>query len=168
MSTLLEKQIRVNRIVTTSVDHAKAIEDPSRAKILEILYHKQLTVDQISSELKKAGYNKALTTTRHHLEILRESGLVEIVKIMEARGAVQKFYGTSTKFLGYQAPKDFDSKYSAIIKTTATKLDKLLQNISKKTASPKKKTSTNTKGYDQYILLEIVNHAITNVLEERK
>ena len=38
MSTLLEKQITVNRIVTTSVKHARAIEDPARAKIVEILY----------------------------------------------------------------------------------------------------------------------------------
>jgi hypothetical protein len=39
MSTLLEKPIKVNRIVTTSVEHARAIEDPARAKIVEILYH---------------------------------------------------------------------------------------------------------------------------------
>ena len=36
MSTLLEKQISVNRIVATSIEHARAIEDPSRAKIMEI------------------------------------------------------------------------------------------------------------------------------------
>ncbi len=82
MSTLLEKQIRVNRIVTISLEHAKAIEDPIRTKILEILYRKQLSAEQIFIELKKSGYKKALTTVRHHLEILKDCNLIEIVKII--------------------------------------------------------------------------------------
>ena len=55
MSTLLEKQIKVNRIVTTSVEHARAIEDPARAKIVEMLYHQALSADQITSSLKRTG-----------------------------------------------------------------------------------------------------------------
>jgi hypothetical protein len=47
MSTLLEKEIKVNRILTTSVQHARAIEDPARSKIIEILYHRALSADQI-------------------------------------------------------------------------------------------------------------------------
>jgi len=90
MSIILEKQISVNRIVATSIEHARAIEDPSRAKIVEILYRQALSADQITSALKKAGYKKALTTVRHHLEILKNSGLIEIVKIEEARGAIKK------------------------------------------------------------------------------
>ena len=57
---------------------ARAIEDQARAKILKILYHKQLSAEQIHEELKKTGYNKALTTIRHHLDILKISGLIEI------------------------------------------------------------------------------------------
>jgi transcriptional regulator, ArsR family len=37
MSTLLEKPIKVNRIVTTSIQHARAIEDPARAKVVELI-----------------------------------------------------------------------------------------------------------------------------------
>ena len=62
MSTLLEKQIKVNRIVTTSTEHARAIEDPARAKIMEILYRNSFSAEQIARELKKTGYKKALTT----------------------------------------------------------------------------------------------------------
>ena len=119
MSTLLEKQIKVNRIVTTSTNQARAIEDPSRAKIIEILYHKSMSAEQIANQLKKSGHKKALTTIRHHLEILKEAGLIEIVKIEETRGAITKYYGTSTKLLGYNAPEDFDSKYSSAIKNAS-------------------------------------------------
>ena len=55
MSTLLENPIKVNRIVTTSIEHARAIEDPARAKIMELLYKKSLSAEQISNELKKTG-----------------------------------------------------------------------------------------------------------------
>ena len=125
MSTLLEKPIKVNRIVTTSIAHARAIEDPARAKIMAILYLHSLSAEQISNELKKTGYKKALTTVRHHLEILKNSGLVVIVRIEESRGAITKFYSTSTKLLGYQTPDDFDSKYSKVIDSTSVKIEKI-------------------------------------------
>ena len=166
MSTLLEKPIKVNRMVTTSTEQARAIEAPSRAKMLKILYHQQLSAEQILDELKNMGYTKALTTVRHHLDILKESGLIEIVKIQETRGAITKFYGTSTKLLDFEIPEDFDSKYSKVIKTTSGKIEKLLKNINQKTETKiKNKKSVDRDSYTQYLLLEIVNRAITQVLE---
>jgi len=162
MSTLLEKKIKVNRIVTISTQHARAIEDPARAKIVEMLYHQALSADQITSALKKAGYKKALTTVRHHLEILKKSGLIEIVKIEESRGAIKKYYGTSTKLLDFQTPEDFDSKYSKIINNTSTKIEKILKELTPKTIKSKGKKS---KEYSQYIVMEIMNRSMTNVLE---
>ncbi len=164
MSTLLEKPIKVNRIVTTSIEHARAIEDPARAKVMEILYRRSLSAEQIANELKKTGYKKALTTVRHHLEILKESGLIQIVKIEESRGAITKFYSTSTKLLGYEAPEDFDSKYSKLIDSTTTKLEKILKGITPKTTKSKK-SKENSEDYSQYLVMEIVNRAMTNVLE---
>ncbi len=169
MSTLMEKSIRVNRIVTTSGKQSRAIEEPTRTKILKILYKKQLTADQILGELKKTGYNKALTTIRHHLDILKISGLIEVVKIQECRGAVAKFYGTSTKLLEYDTPDDFESKYADLIKSTSIKIEKLVKNISQKTYPKTKNQKTSEiESYNQYILMEIVNRALTNVLENYK
>ena len=165
MSTLLEKEIKVNRILTTSVKHARAIEDPARSKIIEILYHRALSADQISNELKKTGYKKALTTVRHHLDILKESGLIEIAKIEESRGAITKFYSTSTKLLGYAAPDDFDSKYSKVIDSTSVKIEKILRNLTPKTTKAKKTKGENSEGYSQYLVMEIMNRAMTNIME---
>ncbi len=165
MSTLLEKQITVNRIVTTSIKHARAIEDPARAKIVEILYRQAFSADQITNALKKEGYKKALTTVRHHLGILKTSGLIEIVKIEESRGAIKKYYGTSTKLLGFQTPEDFDSKYSKIIDNTSAKIEKVLKDLAPKTTKLKGKKS---KEYSQYLVVEIMNRAMTNVLENSK
>ena len=148
---------------------AKAIDDPARVKILKILYHKKLNAEQILDELKKTGYNKALTTIRHHLDILKNSGLIEIVRIQEARGAITKYYGTSTKLLEFQIPKDFDSKYSKVIQTTSDKIEKIMKNISQKTpAKTKSQKLPDQENYNQYLLMEIVNRAMTNVLENSK
>ena len=163
MSTLLEKQIKVNRTVTTSIGQARAIDDPARAKIVEILYHQILSADQISNALKKTGYKKALTTVRHHLEILKESGLIEIARIEESRGAITKFYSTSTKLLDFQTPEDFDSTYSKVITNTSSKIEKILKGLSPKTGKSKGKKS---EEYSQYLVMEIMNRAMTNVLEK--
>jgi len=167
MSTLLEKPIKINRIVTSNSQQAKAIEDLTRSKILKILYKKQFTADQILAELKKTGYNKALTTIRHHLDILKISGLIELVKIQESRGAITKFYGTSTKLLEYEIPEDFESKYASLIKTTSGKIENLVKNISQKTSlKTKNHKVVENENYNQYLLMEIVNRALTNVLEK--
>ena len=166
MSTLMEKQIRVNRIVTTNGLQARAIEEPTRTKILKILYKNQLTAEQILGEMKKTGYDKALTTIRHHIDILKISGLIEVVKIQESRGAIAKFYGTSTKLLEYDTPDDFEKKYENLIKSTSDKITKLVKNISQKTNSKIKNQKTSeSESYNQYILMEIINRALTNVLE---
>ena len=99
----------------------------------------------------------------HHLDILKESGLIEVVKIEESRGAITKFYGTSTKLLDYETPKDFEQKYSSLIKSTSSKLEKIVNTMSKKTG---KTVKPNTKhDFNQYLMMEIVNRAMTNVLE---
>ena len=165
MSTILEKPISVNRTLATSLEHAKAIEDPARAKILQMLYRKHLNAEQITNQLKKNGFKKALTTTRHHLEILKSAELIEVVKIEEKRGAMIKYYGTSTKLLDYETPKDFEKKYSTVIKSTSKHIEQLLDALSKKTGKAKK--SQNKQEYSQYLMMEIVNRAVTTVFEKR-
>jgi len=169
MSTLVEKQIQVNRILTVNPNQARAIEEPVRARIIKILYKKSLNAEQITKQLKKTGHKKALTTIRHHIEILKKTGLIEIVKIEETRGAITKFYSTSIKLLGFETPDDFDTKYSTVIKNTSTKMEKLLKNIGPKTKlKSKNKKTSDSNGYSQYLLMEIVNRAMTNVLENPK
>ena len=75
-----------------------------------------------------------------------------------------KYYGTSTKLLDYETPKDFEQKYSAIIKSTSKHIEQLLDGLSKKTTKGKK---TQTKQeYSQYLMMEIVNRAVTTIFEK--
>ena len=164
MSVLLEKKISVNNILTVNTICAKAIEDEIRAKILQLLYKKRLNALQITKRLKKLGYKKALTTIRHHIEILRDAGLIEVIKIEESRGGITKYYGTSTKLIAFTTPLDFEKKYSSIIQLTSSKLEKVLNLVLKKTSKYRK---SNQAEYNDYLVMEIFNRAMTSLLEKK-
>ncbi|HEU5220549.1 MAG TPA: winged helix-turn-helix domain-containing protein, partial [Candidatus Nitrosotalea sp.] len=119
MSTLLQKELKISKILSTNADQAKALDDTARIKILQILYHKQLATEQIVDELNKMGYKKATTTIRHHIDVLKNAGLIEIVKMEEVRGAVMKYYGTSVRVMGTKLPANFESEFSKTIAETS-------------------------------------------------
>lgn len=166
MSTLLSRPVKICRTVTTSRNHARALEDPVRMEILQTLYRKSLSASQIADSLVKLGQKKAITTVRHHLAVLKETGLIEIVRIEETRGSVTKYYGTSIKLLGYNAPEDFGDKYSSAIKETTQKLESVFQELAPK-AGRKTRGQKSDPAYSQYVVMEIVNRAMTALLEKR-
>ncbi len=160
----MEKEISVDRIIVGNYEVFKALDDPIRGKIVQLLNKKQLNVDQITRRLKKLGYKKAVTTIRHHIEILKNSGLIEIIKIEESRGAITKYYGSSTKLLDFTLPLDFDENYSKIISKTSLKLGKIIGTILKNFSKTRKIQQIN---YNNYIVMEIMNRSITNLLEKK-
>jgi DNA-binding transcriptional ArsR family regulator len=164
MGILMEKEISTDRMITINYDIFKALDDPIRGKIVELLNKKQLNVEQITRRLKKLGYKKAVTTIRHHIEILKGSGLIEITKIEETRGAITKYYGSSTKLLDFSLPSDFDENYSKIISKTTLKLTKVIDPILKNFPKTRKIQQIN---YNNYIVMEIMNRSLTNLLEKK-
>tara|TARA_B100001105_G_scaffold44334_1_gene32643 strand:- start:33 stop:527 length:495 start_codon:yes stop_codon:yes gene_type:complete len=164
MSILMEKEISIDKIITINYKQFKALEDPIRGKIVQMLYKKNLNVEQIHRRLKKFGFKKAVTTIRHHVEILKNSGLIEIVKIEELQGATTKYYGSSIKLLDFTLPLDFDKNYSKIISKTSLKLGNVISLISKNFSKTRKVSQIN---YNNYITVEIINRAIANILEKK-
>jgi DNA-binding transcriptional ArsR family regulator len=164
MSILMEKEVTIDRIITANYDVFKALYDPIRGKIVQLLNKKQLNVEQITRRLKKFGYKKAVTTIRHHIEILKDSGLIEVVRIEESRGAITKYYGSSTKLLDFTLPLDFDENYSKLISKTSLKLGKVISPILKNFSKTRKIQQIN---YNNYIIMEIINRAVTNLLEKK-
>ena len=164
MSILMEKEITVDKIIAANYEVFKALDDPIRGKIVQLLNKKQLNVEQITRRLKKFGYKKAVTTIRHHVEILKDSGLIEIVKIEESRGAVTKYYGSSIKLLDFTLPLDFNKNYSNLISKTSLKLSKVIDPILKNFSKTRKIQQIN---YNNFIIMEIINRAMTNLLEKK-
>ena len=53
MAILMEKEIDTDRIITANYDLFRALDDPIRGKIVELLNKKQLNAEQITRRLKK-------------------------------------------------------------------------------------------------------------------
>ena len=86
-----------------------------------------------------------------------------MIKIEESRGGITKYYGTSTKLLAFTKSTDFEKKYSSVIQLATSKLEKTLNLVLKKTTKPRK---LNQAEYNDYIVMEIFNRAMTNLLEK--
>ena len=56
-------------------DTLKALSDPTRRKILELLKEGQMTAGELGSHFEMTG-----ATISHHLSILKKAGLVQDVK----------------------------------------------------------------------------------------
>ena len=164
MSILMEKEVTIDRIMSANYDVFKALDDPIRGKIVQLLNKKQLNVEQITRRLKKFGYKKAVTTIRHHIEILKSSGLIEIAKIEESRGATTKYYGAAAKLLDFTLPEDFDKNYSNLISKTTLNLNKIVNSISKNFSKTRKTQQIN---YNNFIIMEIINRAMIKSLEKK-
>ena len=164
MVILMQKEISIDKMITANNDVSSALAGPTRGKIVELLNKKQLNVEQIRRRLKKLGYKKSVTTIRHHVEILKDSGLIEITKIEESQGAITKYYGSSTKLLDFTLPVDFDKNYSKLISKTSLKLGKIVNPISKNFSKTRKIQQIN---YNNFIIMEIVNRAMTNLLVKK-
>ncbi|HEY6536524.1 MAG TPA: winged helix-turn-helix domain-containing protein [Candidatus Nitrosocosmicus sp.] len=78
---------------------AKGLSDPHRIKILDLLYHRDLSVNGIMIQLKKSNFKIAMTTLRHHINVLKKNGLVKITKTKEVKGTLVKYYRSTLKGL---------------------------------------------------------------------
>ncbi len=160
-------------MITTSVERSKALDDEARAVMLNILSHKPMSAHDLTKELKKAGFEKATTTVRHHLDVLKDCGLIEIVRMQEVRGAVLKYYASTVKFLGFE--NSFDSnKYSRAINDTSAKLLKIADSIVDRYGASIKSTDGHACPYcsiqhgKEYVVIEILNRAMAEIVQKKE
>lgn len=170
---LVAKEGKITNVVTMSVERCRALEDPARAAILHILSHKPMSTERLVQELSRHGYAKAVTTIRHHIEILRDCGLIEVVRLREVRGAVEKYYAPTIKFLGLEDSFLVEG-YNALINETSKKLLKIMLSITQrhgkkiKSASGSSCRCCSMNHAREYILFEIMNRAIADATQSKE
>ena len=172
VGTLFENEVRVKGVTTLGYQSAHALNDPVRIKILEILSHKQMTAEEISKILRRAGHKKATTTIRHHLDTLKGAGLIQVTKMVEVRGAVRKYYMPTLRAFSYNVPNL--EKQSKLIEDTSSRLLKVLKSIFEDekfvTEINGKDTCNLCKGdhYKEYVALEVLNNALAKILQSKE
>jgi DNA-binding transcriptional ArsR family regulator len=173
--TLFQKDVRIKRVTTLGYRAAQALNDPVRIKILEILSHKQMSAEEIVKALAGSGFKKATTTIRHHLDTLKNAGLIQATKMVEVRGAVMKYYSPTLRAFSYDAPTDFEAKNAKLIEDTGSKLLKVLKSV---VEDKKFVVALDGKNngcglckndhFKEYLALEIMNAALAKAMERKE
>jgi len=159
---LFQKDVKVRRVTTLNHVAAQGLSDPARIKILELLSHKPMNAEEIAKALGSAGIKKATTTVRHHLDTLKEAGLIEPARIVEVRGAVMKYYSATLKVFDCQAPADLDIRALRLIDDTSNKLAKVLKSVH----DDKRILALDKDGKCRdFLALEIINAALAKAME---
>ena len=106
-----------------------AISDVCRLAILEIISHKPMGADEITAALESMGHKRSTTTVRHHLEVLKEAGAVQISKIVETRGTVMKYYSPTLQPFRLIMKQDIELVAGRLISDVSKKLGKIIMSI---------------------------------------
>ncbi|MGZ3637295.1 MAG: helix-turn-helix domain-containing protein [Ktedonobacterales bacterium] len=85
----------------TTEQQLKAFGDPVRTRILGIIQNQPATAKQIADRL---GYSPG--AVGHHLQVLEEAGLAQVVARRLVRGIVAKYYTRTARIFNFNLPKE--------------------------------------------------------------
>jgi DNA-binding transcriptional ArsR family regulator len=100
------------RIALTRPTQVKAISHPLRTTILGLLHERAATVTELAVALERPK-----STVAHHVKVLTEAGLVQVVRTRRVRAIEERFYGRTARlfYVGVEwsqgdedVPRDFN------------------------------------------------------------
>jgi DNA-binding transcriptional ArsR family regulator len=172
--SLLEADVPIRDVITTDPEKAKALENDVRAKILDMLAEKELTIEGIHAELGRRGEQKAETTIRHHVNVLEDAGMVELSQLEEVGGGTQKYYRSNTRVFSYELPESADEELAPVMETTRVELGGLVDHLLEEHGEAIGRVAREmqpceyceTQHYEEFVVRELVNRALTDLSED--
>lgn len=101
-----------DRIALTTPAQVKAIGHAVRTTILGLLHERAATVTELAVALERPK-----STVAHHVKVLAEAGLVQVVRTRRVRAIEERFYGRTARMFyvgvgrgpeGDELPRDFN------------------------------------------------------------
>jgi DNA-binding transcriptional ArsR family regulator len=118
------------RIALTTPAQVKALSHSVRTTILGLLHERAATVTELAGALERPK-----STIAHHVKVLTDAGLVQVVRTRRVRAIEERFYGRTARMFyvgverspeGDEMPRDFnDFEVAAAESTTAFRDGKL-------------------------------------------
>lgn len=102
----------VDRIALTEPSQVRAIGHPLRTTILGLLHERAATVSELAIALERPK-----STVAHHVRVLTDAGLVQVVRTRRVRAIEERFYGRTARIFyislersadGEDSPRDFN------------------------------------------------------------
>jgi DNA-binding transcriptional ArsR family regulator len=101
-----------DRIALTLPSQVKAMGHPLRTTILGLLHERAATVTELAVAVERPK-----STVAHHVKVLVEAGLVQVVRTRRVRAIEERFYGRAARMFyvgverspgGDELPRDFN------------------------------------------------------------
>ena len=101
-----------DRIALTEPAQVKALSHPLRNTILGLLHERAATVTELATAL-----GRPKSTVAHHVKVLTETGLLQVVRTRRVRAIEERFYGRTARLFyvgiergpeGEELPRDFN------------------------------------------------------------
>jgi|SRR5581483_2602696 len=101
-----------DRLALTRPSQVKALGHPLRNQILGLLHERAATVTELATALERPK-----STVAHHVKVLAEAGLVQVVRTRRVRAIDERFYGRTARMFyvgverrpaGAEMPLDFN------------------------------------------------------------
>jgi len=101
-----------DRIALTEPSQVKAISHPLRTTLLGLLHERAATVSELAVAVERPK-----STVAHHVKVLAEAGLVQVVRTRRVRAIEERFYGRTARMFyvsversgdGDELPRDFN------------------------------------------------------------
>jgi DNA-binding transcriptional ArsR family regulator len=101
-----------DRIALTRPSQVKALGHPIRNTILGLLHERAATVTELATAVERPK-----STVAHHVKVLVDAGLVQVVRTRRVRAIDERFYGRTARMFyvtlepspkGEEPPRDFN------------------------------------------------------------
>ena len=101
-----------DRIALTEPAQVKALSHPLRTTILGLLHERAATVNELAIAL-----GRPKSTVAHHVKVLTQAGLLQVVRTRRVRAIEERFYGRTARMFylsverdagGEEMPRDFN------------------------------------------------------------
>ena len=94
-----------DRLALTRAVQVKAIGHPLRTTILQLLHERAATVTELA-----AAVERPKSTVAHHVKVLKEAGLVRVVRTRRVRAIEERLYGRTARmfYVGVERSPDGD------------------------------------------------------------
>ena len=91
------------RRVVTAPQELRAIADPLRGVILDLLLERAASVSELA-----LAVGRPKSTVAHHVKVLSEAGLLRVVRTRRVRAIEERFYGRTARniYVGKVRPED--------------------------------------------------------------
>ncbi len=105
-----------DRMELTTLAQVRALAGPLRDSILDLLLERAATVSELAAALERPK-----GTVAYHVKVLREAGLVKVVRSRRVRAVEERYYGRTARIQYVGALKAFDQSGESICGNYLTK-----------------------------------------------